>query len=84
MLWTREHGLLGKPLQNLELIVRFCIRMYFKLYFDICFKNRLEDGPNHILTEIRINATPTDQFQAMVTPHIETSAWFSHSECQFV
>ena len=81
MLWTREHGLSGKPLQNLELIVRFCIKMYFKLYFDICFKNRLEDGPNHILTEIRILATPPDQVQVIVTPHIKTGAWFSHSEC---
>ena len=57
MLRSREHGLTGKNAKNLETLVRFCTQIYFKLYFDILFKHRLENGPYHILTELRILKT---------------------------
>ena len=84
MMWTRVHGLTGQPLKNLETLVKFCIQMYFKLYFDISFKNRLEDGPNHVLTELRILKTLPAKVRGIVTPYVRTGAWFSHSECCLV
>ena len=55
--------------------------MYFKLYFDISFKHRLENGPYHILTELRILKTQPANVRKIVTPYVRTGAWFSHSEC---
>lgn len=81
MMWTRDHGLTGQPLKNLETLVKFCIQMYFKLYFDISFKNRLEHGPYHVLTELRILKTLPAKVKGIVTPYVRTGAWFSHSEC---
>ena len=78
---TREHGLKGKELQTLEILVKFCLQMYFKLYFDIPLKNRLEDGPYHVLSELRILKTLPKKIQDIITPYIRTGAWFSHSEC---
>ena len=34
-MWTREHGLTGQLLRVLEVLVKFCLQHYFKLYFDI-------------------------------------------------
>ena len=75
MLWTREHCMTGKYAKNLETLVRFCTQMYFKLYFVISFKHRLENNPYHILTELRIlktqpaqNGNPICQDWSMVQP----------------
>ena len=80
-LWTRRHGLSGQPLRNLEVLVRFCCQMYFKMYFEICVKNTLEYGPLHILSELRILKTLPKKVCQIVTPYVKTGAWFSHSEC---
>ena len=50
MLWTRAHDLTVKNSKNLKTLVTFCTQMYLKLYFDISFKHRLDNGPYHILT----------------------------------
>ena len=80
-MWTRKHGLKGQPLKNLEILVKFCVQMYFKLYFDICVKNKLENGPLHVLTELKILKTLPKKVSNIVTPYVKTGAWFSHSEC---
>ncbi|KAG0710775.1 hypothetical protein GWK47_022127 [Chionoecetes opilio] len=53
-MWTRKHGLTGKRLNNLEILVKYCLQVYFKLYYDIKVHHRLEDGPKHILTQLRV------------------------------
>ncbi|KAG0727746.1 hypothetical protein GWK47_034004 [Chionoecetes opilio] len=45
-MWTRKYGLIGKELNTLEILV--------KLYYDIKVHHRLEDGPKHILTQLRV------------------------------
>ena len=35
IMWTRHHGLTGKDLENLEILVIFCLQMYLKMYFEI-------------------------------------------------
>ncbi|KAG0716069.1 hypothetical protein GWK47_010495 [Chionoecetes opilio] len=53
-MWTRKHGLTGKELNTLEILVKYCLQVYFKLYYDIKVHHRLEDGPKHILTQLRV------------------------------
>ncbi|KAG0716929.1 hypothetical protein GWK47_008481 [Chionoecetes opilio] len=45
-MWTRKHGLTGKELITLEIPVKYCLQVYFKLYYDIKVHHRLEDGPS--------------------------------------
>ncbi|KAG0728087.1 hypothetical protein GWK47_033201 [Chionoecetes opilio] len=45
-MWTRKHGLTGKELNTLEILVKYCLQVYFKLYYDIKVHHRLEDGPS--------------------------------------
>ena len=81
ILWTRHHGLTGKDLENLETLVIFCLQMYFKMYFEIKVKHHLINGPNHVLTQLRILRTFPKKVQDIVTPYIRTGAWYAHSEC---
>ena len=80
-LWTRKHGLTSKPLKVLELLVKFCLEYYFKMYFDIKVKNSIVDAPYHILTQLKILKTLPKKVRDAVTFYIRTGAWYSHSEC---
>ena len=80
-MWPRKHGLQGKDRKNLELLVKFCLQSYFKLYFDIKVKHHLIHGPYHVLTQLCILRTLPKKVQNIVTPYIRTGAWYSHSEC---
>ncbi|KAG0722342.1 hypothetical protein GWK47_006085 [Chionoecetes opilio] len=42
----RKYGLTGKELNTLEILVKYCLQVYFKLYYDIKVHHRLEDGPS--------------------------------------
>jgi hypothetical protein len=80
-MWTRKHGLKGKDLKNLELLVKFCLQSYFKLYFDIKVKHHLIHGPYHVLTQLCILRTLPKKLRNIVTPYIRSGAWYSHTEC---
>ena len=80
MLWTRDHNFQGETLRTFELIVRYVIQSYFKLYFDIKVKNKLVDGPKHILTTIRIYRTQPKEVQKPIKDVIERGAYNAHSE----
>ncbi|KAG0726408.1 hypothetical protein GWK47_036664 [Chionoecetes opilio] len=45
VLVDRMHGLTGKELNTLEILVKYCLQVYFKIYYDIKVHHRLEDGP---------------------------------------
>ncbi|KAG0720131.1 hypothetical protein GWK47_006966 [Chionoecetes opilio] len=45
-MWTRMHGLTGKELNTLEILVKYCLQVYFKLYYDIKVHHRLETAPS--------------------------------------
>ncbi|KAG0724775.1 hypothetical protein GWK47_004955 [Chionoecetes opilio] len=76
----RMHGLTGKELNTLEILVKYCLQVYFKLYYDIKVHHRLEDGPKHILTQLRVMRSQPMKVTA-VTFYVKTGAWFAHSEC---
>ncbi|KAG0720877.1 hypothetical protein GWK47_006576 [Chionoecetes opilio] len=94
-MWTRKHGLTGKELNTLEIIhpdpdlylydkrlpFKYCLQVYFKLYYDIKVHHRLEDGPKHILTQLRVMRSQPKKVQTAVTFSVRTGASFAHSEC---
>ena len=83
-MWTRVHGLTGQPLRTLEVLVKFCLTYYFKLYFDMKVKHLIEDAPYHILTSLRILKTQPQKVKTIITFYVRTGAWYAHSECLLV
>ena len=73
-LWTRKHGLTGKSLQTLEIQAKFALQSYFKLYFDIKVRNKMKDGPNHILTQLRILRCQPEEVRDIVSYYVQTGA----------
>ena len=80
-MWTRHHGLTGQNRKTLELLVKFCLEYYFKLYFDMKVKHFIVDAPYHILTSLRILRTQPKKVRDAVTLYVRTGAWYSHPEC---
>ena len=80
-MWTRKHGLKGYPLKILRVLVKFCLTMYFKCFFDIKVRHLLVDAPYHILTTLRILKTQPKIVQKTVTFYIRKNAWYAHPEC---
>jgi hypothetical protein len=76
-MWTRKHGFTAVNLKILELLVKFCLVYYFKLYFDIKVKHHLEDAPYHILTELRILKTLPHKVRNAITFYNRTGAWYA-------
>ena len=64
------HNLKGKELEDLELLSRYSLDCYFKVYFYIKVADRIEDAPHHILTQLRILKTQPEKVQAIVSPYI--------------
>ncbi|KAG0714082.1 hypothetical protein GWK47_001678 [Chionoecetes opilio] len=65
---AQKHGPIGKELNTLEILVKHSLQVYFKLYYDIKVHHRLEDGPKHILTQLRVmRSQPKKGFQTAVT-----------------
>ena len=80
-MWTRKHSMTGNNLKVLEMLVKFFLEWYFKLYFNIKVKHLILDAPLHILTGLRILKTHPKNVRDAVTPYIRTGAWYAHSEC---
>ena len=80
MLWTRVHGLQGDTLKTFELIIQFVLQSYFKLYFDIKVKHSLVDGPNYVVSALRIARTLPKKVKDIVSPYIALGAYHAHPE----
>ena len=80
-MWTRDHGLSGAPLEILRILVKFCLTMYFKLFFDIKTRPLIVEAPYHILTSLRILKTQPKVVQDTITFYIRKNAWYAHPEC---
>ncbi|KAG0714738.1 hypothetical protein GWK47_013555 [Chionoecetes opilio] len=73
--------LTGKELNTLEILVKYCLQVYFKLYYDIKVHHRLEDGPKPSSRKLRVMRSQPKKVQTAVTFYVRTGAWFAHSEC---
>ena len=67
-------------LTNMKTLVEFCIKSYFKMYFNIKVWHHLVHGPGHVLTQLRIFRSLLKHLQQIIEPYIRTGAWYSHSE----
>ena len=79
-LWSRVHGLEKNDKKILELLARFFINFYFKLYFDIKVKHLLIDAPRHILTSLRLLRAEPKSVSKVISPFIQSGAWNAHPE----
>ena len=80
-MWTRQHGLTGQNLRTLEILVKFCLQFYFKIYFDIKVKHHIVDAPYHILTALRLLKAQPKKVKDAITFYVRTGAWYAHPEC---
>ena len=73
-LWTRDHRLSGPCLRTLEMLVKFCLQFYFKMYFDIKVHHMIVDAPYHVLTSLRILRTMPKKAKDIITFYVKTGA----------
>ena len=79
-LWTRHHGLVRKEKKLLEILARFFVNYYFKLYFDIKVKHLIVDAPRHILTSLRLLRSEPKVVTEIISPYIQSGAWYAHPQ----
>ena len=78
--WTRKRSLSEDEEKSLETLVKFCSLFYFKLYFEIVVKNKITDGPYHVLSCLRLLRCQEEKVRETISPYVQSEAWFSHSE----
>jgi hypothetical protein len=83
-MWTRKHGLTGQALRTLEVLVKFCLTYYFKLYFDMKVQHYISAAPYHILTSLRLLHSQPKKVRDSITYYVRTGAWYVHPECLLV
>ena len=80
-LWTRVHGLEGRDLENLRLIVLFIIGVYYKQWFHIKRDHRLVDGPRHMLRQVQlVSKYCSAEVRSIVDAYITRSSYFANPE----
>ena len=84
LLYMSDHGLSGEVYRNFILIVKYVTQVYFPVWFDVKVKHSIVDGPYHILTLLRLVRQQSEEVREIVTPYIQTGAWFAHPEAILV
>ena len=79
-IWVSPHGLKGKNLTNLRMIVEFIVGVYFPNWFNIKVKHSWINGPEHFLYLLELLRTQKMKAVEMVMPTVKRSAWYAHSE----
>ena len=79
-IWISAHGLKGKQLKNLRMIVEFIVEVYFPNWFNIKVHHRWEDGPKHVLYQLQLLRSQKQTVLNIVMPTIRRSAWYAHPE----
>ena len=80
MLWMSEHNFTRQTLKKLKLIVNFVCNVYFHMFYKIKVKHNIFYEPNHVVTQLRLLQSRPLQVVKIVSPYIQTGAWFAHSE----
>ena len=80
-LWTRVHGLEGRDLENLRLIVLFIIGIYYKQWFHIKRNHKLVDGPRHMLRQVQlVSKYCSAEVRSIVEPYVTRNSYFANPE----
>ena len=67
-------------MEAFKLIIKFVLQSYFKLYFDIKVKHKLVDGPNHIITSLRLLRSQDEKTQEIVKKCMSSGDYHAHPE----
>ena len=67
-LWVSKHGLEGELLDRLKIIASFVVQVYHHMYYEIKVKHGIIDGPNHVLTQLRLIRHQPRVVQDIVLP----------------
>ena len=70
----------GETLRKLEVLVRFCIGVYFILYFEIKVKHHISNGPEHILRTLALLRNQTEEVKKIIESVVLEGAYHAHSE----
>ena len=79
-LYVSKHGFKVKNLTNLKLIVEFIVGVYYPLWFEAKVKHSFIEGPKLVLKQLELVRLQSKKTRDLVAPHIQRSAWYSHSE----
>src|SRR6218665_120153 len=79
-IWVSKHGLKGKILHNLRLIVEYIVCVYYPCWFNIKVKHSWVEGPRHILFQLQQVRLQKKAVVDAVLPTIQRSAWYAFSE----
>ena len=79
-IWISKHGLKGKKLQNLRMIVEFIVGVYLPNWFNIKVKHSWVEGPRHVLYQLELLRSQRKKVLDLVMPTIRRSAWYAHPE----
>ena len=79
-IWVSNHGLKGKTLKNLKLIVEYIVGVYYPCWFNIKVKHSWVEGPRHILFQLHLLRLQNKAVVDAVLPTVQRSAWYAFSE----
>lgn len=80
MLWMREHGLKGEVVRRLEVLVKFCLNLYFKMCYNIKVKHHLKFGPEHVVSSLRTLRNQTSEVRNIISAAVIRGAYHAHPE----
>ena len=76
----RHHNIKGETLRKFKVIVKFCISVFFKQYFEIKGKHHIKYGPGHIDFSLDLLQKQTPEVEDIVTPVIQRGAYHANSQ----
>ena len=79
-LWVSKHGLEGELEERLKVIVTFTLQVYHQMFFQIKVLHSIDNGPRHVLTQLKLIRQQPQEVQDIVMPYALSGAWFAHSE----
>ncbi len=79
-IWVSKHGLKGKLLKNLRMIIEFIVGVYMPNWINIKVNHKWMKGPKHVLYQLEMLKSQQKEVVDLVMPTIKRSAWYAHSE----
>ena len=80
IIYCKKHGLRGKKLTILTILVTFTVSHYYKMWFEIKCAPRLTNGPRHLLKSVQLLADASPEVKEIVMPVVQRGAYHGHSE----
>ena len=79
-IWISKHNLDEKDVDNLRMIVEFCVGVYIVNWFNIKINSKWTQGPRHLLFQLQLLRDQSEHVKNIVMPSVRRSAWYGFSE----